>query len=95
MTAPAAWTLDDVARFLGTSKEQVARRMRGWIAQGFPKPLPFPKRPRRWMARAIEEWAAKQSGMAASPPAPDDDLIRARIARLKPRLAAHSSNAGE
>lgn len=95
MTAPAAWTLDDVARYLGTSKEQCARRMRAWIGQGFPKPLPFPKKPRRWMARAIEEWAAQHSGMAASPPAPNDDLIRERIARLKPRPAAQPLDAGE
>jgi predicted DNA-binding transcriptional regulator AlpA len=60
MTAPTWWTYADLARTFGLSEDVVRRRMRAWAAEGFPAPLPWSRRSKRWDPASVLRWKARR-----------------------------------
>lgn len=51
------WTYQDLDVVFGIGRAQ--RRIREWEAQGFPAPLPWSRRERRWKPAAVLAWKAR------------------------------------
>lgn len=64
------WTLDDLAREFGLSRRTIqTRKLPEWEAKGFPAPLPWCRRQRRYDPAAVLAWKARQERAArAAPP---------------------------
>jgi predicted DNA-binding transcriptional regulator AlpA len=51
------WTLDEVAAYFGVHPDHFRRKLLpGFQAEGFPLPLPYSRRQRRWSPEAVREW---------------------------------------
>lgn len=48
------WTYEDLAVVFGTT--QVRRKMPEWDRQGFPAPMPYNQRVKRWNPGAVLRW---------------------------------------
>jgi AraC-like DNA-binding protein len=60
------WTYRDLADEFGLSPRGVQRRMKEWAADGFPAPLPWSRRDKRWDAESVRRWKARRELRAQS-----------------------------
>lgn len=60
-----------LAREFGLSVPVVKRRMPQWEDEGFPCPLPWSRREKRWNAGAVRAWKSRQELRARALGAPD------------------------
>lgn len=67
----AVFTYAELAREFGRSVDSVKRDMRAWEAQGFPAPLPWSLRQKRWDPDAVRRWKARQELRAGALGAPE------------------------
>lgn len=51
------WTYEDLDAVFGIGAR---RRIKGWEARGFPAPMPWSQRERRWKPAAVLNWKARQ-----------------------------------
>jgi hypothetical protein len=76
----AWWTYADLDVVFGIG--QARRRMKGWEARGFPAPMPWSQRERRWKPSAVLGWKARQEALLPgnAAPAPHLQLVPERRA---------------
>ncbi|MGL5447546.1 MAG: hypothetical protein ACRDBL_09575 [Rhabdaerophilum sp.] len=74
----AYWEYPDLEALFGTTR--VRHCMREWEAQGFPAPLPWRTRRRRWNPAAVLAWKQRQEARLPgnAPPPPSLRLIERR-----------------
>ena len=74
MTLPAGhpdkpfWTYADLAAFFGVAT--IRRKMPAMEREGFPAPLPWSRRERRFRPSAVMAWAQRQGQRSGALPAP-------------------------
>lgn len=54
------WTYRDLGEVFGLSADVVKKRMRAWEADGFPAPLPWSRRDKRWDPATVLRWKARR-----------------------------------
>lgn len=82
------WTTRDVAAYLGTTPDYFRKAWPRLVKAGFPRPLAWPQRPRRWVPEMIRAWASHAPAPgAADAAAIDPAMFAARLANLKQRRA--------
>ncbi len=57
---PPVWTYADLAEAFGLNEFTIRRRMAEWEREGFPAPLPWSRREKRWNPAAVLGWKARQ-----------------------------------
>ena len=67
----AHWTYADLAREFGHGASWVKAHMPGFEREGFPAPLPWSRRQKRWNAEAVRRWMTRQELREGSLGAPD------------------------
>lgn len=72
------WTYADLDIVFGIGRAQ--RRIRAWEARGFPAPLPWSRRERRWRPQAVLAWKAREEARLPgnAPAAPHLQLVSER-----------------
>lgn len=72
------WVYADLDIVFGIGRAQ--RQIRDWEAKGFPAPLPWSRRERRWRPAAVLAWKARQEDRLAgnAPPLPRLQLVSDR-----------------
>lgn len=64
----AYWTLADVAGFFGLAPRTLAARLPEWSEAGFPAPLPWSRRQKRFSPEAVQAWAARRERACGARP---------------------------
>lgn len=69
------WTYADLAVLFGRGEDGVRRLMPGWEREGFPAPLPWSLRQKRWNPQAVLRWKERRERRAAALGPPDLALV--------------------
>lgn len=72
---PLYWTYADVAAEFGRSKDWLKRKMAEFTRRGFPAPVPWSRREKRWSPEAVRAWRRREELRAGSLGAPDLKVI--------------------
>lgn len=59
------WNYTDIGVEFGLSARTVRERMRDWQSQGFPAPLPWSRREKRWNPDAVRNWRLRRENRHA------------------------------
>jgi hypothetical protein len=65
MSPPDFLTYTDLARIFALSGSTIRRRLPEWQARGFPAPLHFSKKHKRWNPRFVLAWKAREENRLA------------------------------
>jgi len=57
---PDYWTYAEIGQEFGLSARTVRQRMPAWESEGFPAPLPWSLREKRWNPQAVQNWRSRR-----------------------------------
>lgn len=73
--APLYWTYADVAEEFGHSVHWLKRKMTEFESRGFPTPVPWSRREKRWSPDAVRAWRRREELRAGALGAPDLHIV--------------------